>query len=507
MIPAGPEQPTDYSISKDKMATIVIFGATGDLAGRKLIPAIYNLWQAGYLPERIAVVGVARKPKTDNEFREEMCDALKKHSRTGHGDNDACDPFVRNLYYHQINFVDDTFDSLDPRLDEVEKEAGLSGHRLFYLSVSPSLFEVCINKLRDAGLVHDPDDSTWTRVVVEKPFGQDLESARQLNAILLSAVDERQVYRIDHYLGKETVQNIFAFRFGNAVFEPLFNQRYVDHVQIAVAETGGMEGRRGPFYDETGALRDVVQNHGLQLLSIIAMEPPVRFTAKDIRDEKEKVLRSVRLSDGPIEDWCVRGQYTAGAGMPGYREEEGVATDSNTETYVALRLNVENWRWAGVPFYIRTGKAMKEKVTEIAIQFKRPPADPFRARGVDVPDPNLLLVRIQPKEAISLNFNSKPPGMAFDLEHVRMDFTYGQTFSEQLPEAYERLLLDAIRGDSTLFMRSDEIEEAWTICTEILERWQQAPPPNTYPAGTWGPAEADGLLQGCQGEWRKPSVD
>ena len=495
-----------YRISQDAVATIVIFGATGDLSGRKLIPAIYNLWTAGFLPKRLAVVGVARREKTDNDFRTEMCEALKRHSRTGHGESETCDPFVRNLFYYRTDFSDaQGFAGLKRRLAEIEQSGGFCGRRLYYLAVGPEFFGPIVDALGEAGLVTPPGEEPWTRVVIEKPFGRDLTSAQELNARLLKVLDEDQIYRIDHYLGKETVQNIFAFRFGNAIFEPLFNQHYVDHVQITVAETVGMEQRRGAFYDKTGALRDVIQNHALQLLCLAAMEPPTRFQATEIHNEKVKVLQAVVLpTQAPLRTWCVRGQYAEGPGFRGYLSEEGVAPDSLTETYVALRLYVDNWRWAGVPFFIRTGKALKRRVTEIAVQFKRVPTCCFRDRGLDLPEPNVLVFRIQPDESISLTFNTKPPGMEFRLQHVPMDFTYHGTFKSGLPEAYERLLLDALRGDSTLFMRADEIESAWRICTSILDVWRTAPPPELYRPGTWGPSEADQIFVGCEGAWRQP---
>ncbi|MBN2311394.1 MAG: glucose-6-phosphate dehydrogenase [Candidatus Hydrogenedentes bacterium] len=486
------------------MGTIVIFGATGDLAGRKLIPAIYNLWAAGFLPRKIAVVGVARKDKSDGEFRAEMCEALKKHSRTGHGDSDSCDPFVSNLYYHRFDFTSgDNLAGLRARLADIEQAAGLSGHRLFYLAVSPEFFVPIVSRLGQDGLIYPPGGARWARVVFEKPFGHDVDSARALNGAIAQDLSENQIYRIDHYLGKETVQNIFAFRFGNAIFEPLFNQHYVDHVQITMAETVGMEGRRGAFYDGIGAMRDVLQNHLFQILCLVAMEVPARFRAKEVHDEKMKVLCSVALpKDEPIEAWCVRGQYTSAPGVPGYLDEAGVRPDSHTETYVALRLFVDNWRWAGVPFLLRAGKALAKRVTEVAIQFKQPPTHYFRELSVAAPQANALVFRIQPDEGISLTFNAKPPGMDFHIQPVTMDFNYGQAFSGSLPEAYERLLLDALRGDSTLFMRGDEIECAWCLVTEVLRRWKEAPAPEPYRPGTWGPPSAARLFGPARGQWR-----
>lgn len=494
-----------YRIASENMATIVILGATGDLAGRKLIPAIYHLWKAGYLPKRIAVVGAARRAFSHSEFREMMCESLKKYSRAS--DEAMCDPFVSNLYYAQLRFDEpDDYAALAKSLERIESEIGLPGQRLVYLSTAPSFFGSAVEHLGRAGIV-SRGDHTAGRVVFEKPFGHDLESARGLNDQVQAVLREEQIYRIDHYLGKETVQNIFAFRFGNAIFEPLFNQRYVDHVQITVSETLGMEGRRGAFYDATGALRDVVQNHALQLMCLVAMEAPARYEAKDIRDEKVKVLNSVRLpSDEALEKWAVRGQYAEGAETLGYLSEEGVSAESVTDTFAALRLYVDNWRWAGVPFFIRTGKRLKSRVTEIAIQFRQPPMHYFEDLGAPVPPPNLLVFRIQPDEAISLRFCAKPPGMEFQIEPVDMNFTYGGTFEDDLPEAYERLLLDALRGESTLFMREDEIDVAWRIVTDVMRAWETAPAPNLYRPFTWGPPEADTLFEACQGAWREPDA-
>jgi len=495
-----------FKTEPEQMATVVIFGATGDLASRKLIPAIYNLWQAGYLPEHIAVVGAARRPLEENDFRQDMCEALKKHSRTGHGESDICDPFVSNIYYQQVRFNNiQDYRRLKERLEELEKRLGAPGNRLYYMSAPPEFFATITRNLAQVGCIYPSNSTPWSRVVAEKPFGLDFESAQQLNTELRSVLDESQIFRIDHYLGKETVQNILAVRFGNAIFEPLFTQKYVDHVQITVAETIGMEGRRGTFYDKIGALRDVVQNHGLQLLCLVAMEPPVCFNARSIRDEKLKVLNSIQVPvDEPLQEWCMRGQYGDGPGGPAYLSEEGVDPASQTETFVSLRLYVDNWRWAGTPFLIRTGKRMKKRVTEIAVQFKDPPTHLFRELGTRLPETNVLVFRIQPDEGISLTFNAKPPGMDFGVHPVAMNFTYGATFAEDLPDAYERLLLDAIRGDSTLFMRSDEIERAWEIVTAVRKAWKKAPPVKVYRPGTWGPQEAENVFLNCRGAWRNP---
>lgn len=496
-----------FRVSESAMGTIVIFGATGDLARRKLLPAIYNLWLADLLPRKLAVVGVGRQNLTDDNYRESMCEALKQFSRTREGMGDSCDPFISNLHYHSLNFDSaDAFSALGARLDELEKNRALAHSRLYYLATAPDFFLSIIRCLGLSGMLPPNTPETWRRVVIEKPFGNDLESARHLNAEITSVLSEEQVYRIDHYLGKETVQNVFSFRFGNAIFEPLFNQKYIDHVQITVAETVGMEGRRGEFYDKTGAVRDVIQNHGLQLMCILAMEPPASFTSKEIRDEKTKVLSSVTLPDrDKIETWAVRGQYTEGSKIKGYLSEEGVAAESTTETYAALRLVVDNWRWAGVPFLIRTGKRLKARATEIAVQFKHPPMRFFEKIGVKTPEANVLVFRIQPDEAISLTFSAKAPGMEFNLLPVNMNFDYGRAFEKDLPDAYERLLLDALRGDPSLFTRADEIENAWRIVTEIRERWEGDRPPELYRPGTWGPTAADRLMEFCQGSWRQPA--
>ena len=499
---------TQYTVPPEAMATIVIFGATGDLAGRKLIPAIYNLWRNDFLPKKIAVVGVGRKDLSDNVFRENMCEMLKKYSRTGHGSSDSCDPFVGNLHYRSLNFDDAAgYSALAKSLDDLEAGMGSPGHRLYYLATAPEYFAKIVEGLGGAGMVRDEEDSKWSRVVIEKPFGNDLASAKALNTRICHVLAENQIYRIDHYLGKETVQNIFAFRFGNAIFEPLFNQKYIDHIQITVAETVGMEGRRGEFYDKTGALRDVVQNHALQLMCIVAMEPPSAFGSKEIRDEKTKVLTSVAVpKNDPLESWVCRGQYTEGPQIKGYLTEEGVPSDSTTESYVGLRLNIDNWRWAGVPFFIRTGKRMKSRATEIAIQFKHPPTRFFEKLGCNTPETNVLVFRIQPDEAISLTFTAKTPGMEFGLLPVNMDFNYGDAFHEALPDAYERLLLDALRGDPSLFTRADEIESAWRIVTDIMEAWNGNQPPELYRPGSWGPSAANRLLAPFNGVWRQPAT-
>ena len=514
---AGALEPGYELIRARDPVTLVIFGASGDLSKRKLIPALYHLRSAGYLPERYAVVGFSRTPMTDQTYRESMLEVLRQNVQDGAADVKTDDPLVNALHY-QPGDADDTeaFGRLKERLDTLERERGLDGNRLFYLAVAPEFFPVVVRNLAVAGLIRKRGDAIWSRVIVEKPFGIDLESARRLNAVVTAVLDESQIYRIDHYLGKETVQNILSFRFGNSIFEPLFNQKYVDNVQITVAETVGMEGRRGAYFDTAGTLRDVVQNHMLQLLCLIAMEPPAALDAHSIRDEKVKVLRAlVQLTREEVAASTVRGQYGAGESdgkvVKGYRQEEEVGPRSVTETYVALRLRIDNWRWAGVPFFLRSGKRLPARVSEVAVQFKQPPLHLFRqfteedeeTPALD-PKSNLLVLRIQPDEGISLSFACKRPGMRIELEEVNMDFFYEEAFRQRSPEAYERLLLDALRGDASLFTRSDEVDFSWRFITSIHEGWAQLPPPkfpNYYPF-TDGPEEASRLLAGTQAQWR-----
>ncbi len=497
--------------------TIVIFGASGDLAKRKLIPALYQLQESGYLPERFAVVGSSRSPMSDAEYSANMRQAL---SEAVDGKLNDENPLLGALYYHAGD-VDkaESFAALKAKIEQIEKERNLPGNRLFYLSVAPEFFSVIVQHLAGAGLIHGRDDAAWSRVIIEKPFGRDLESARELNIAVTKVLDESQIYRIDHYLGKETVQNILSFRFGNSIFEPLFNQKYVDNIQITVAETLGMEGRRGAYYDTAGTLRDMVQNHILQLLCLIAMEPPSALEAQSIRDEKVKVLRALDpLTRKEVSQLTVRGQYGVGsapdgATVKGYRQEEGVNPKSTTESYVALRLQIDNWRWAGVPFLLRSGKRLNKRVSEIAVTFKQPPMHLFRAFDTNDevvaqrPRANLLVLRIQPDEGINLSFACKRPGIKVQLDDVHMDFFYGKAFHERSPEAYERLLLDALRGDASLFTRSDEVDYAWRFITSIHQGWANLPAPhfpNYYPF-TDGPDEANRLLEGTQARWRSLS--
>ena len=492
--------------------TVVIFGASGDLAKRKLIPALYHLYEAGCLPERFAIIGTARTPMSDDAYRDAMVAVLNERTGTT---IDRQHPVVQALHY-QAGAGDDpaAVTALRARVEAIEQERQLPGHRLFYLSVAPQLFPRIVAALSAGGLIRPASAPQWSRVIIEKPFGHDLASAIALTADIRRVLDESQIYRIDHYLGKETVQNILAFRFGNAIFEPLFNHRYVDSVQITVAETLGMEGNRGAYYDGAGVLRDMVQNHMMQLLCLIAMEPPAAIEAQSVRDEKVKVLRALLpLSVEEVANATVRGQYGVGeckgAIIPGYRQEHGVDPHSTTETYVALRTRVESWRWAGVPFLLRSGKRLAAQVSEIALRFKRPPMLLFseiaQREGVAPPNPrsNWLVLRIQPDEGISLSFASKRPGMMMQLDEVTMDFLYDHAFTERSPEAYERLLLDALRGDAALFTRSDEVEYAWRFITSVIDGWAALPPPtfpNYYPFSD-GPEEASRLMLGTA-RWR-----
>ncbi len=487
---------------------VVIFGATGDLTHRKLVPALYNIAADGELPPAVAVIGFARRPKTDDEFRKEMEEATRKFSRQTVRD-EIWDKFADALYYHQSEFGDEAgYKTLAERLDKLDEESGTRGNRLFYFAASPDAFETIIQNLQKAGL-NKARKGSWARVILEKPFGTDLASAKHLNEVVQSAFSENQTYRIDHFLGKETAQNILVLRFANAIFEPLWNGDHIDHVQITAAETLGVEKRAG-YYEGAGALRDMVQNHLLQLLCLVAMEPPTDLGADSIRDEKVKVVRSIRRFETEhIGRDVVRGQYIEGAiaGKPvaAYRAETGVAPQSQTETYVALKLRVDSWRWANVPFYIRVGKRLPKSGTEISVHFKKAPQVLFN-RESQALDQNVLVIRIQPDEGISLRMQAKVPGTSFRIESVKMDFHYGTSFGKASPEAYERLLLDAMSGDATLFARRDEVEQAWSLIDPLEEAWgaiEDAPKLATYPAGSWGPDEADELLARDGRTWRR----
>ena len=501
---------------------IVVFGASGDLAKRKLLPALFHLARQNLLDPKLTVLGYARTPMSDEEFRAQTVAALREHQDAEHDgafDEAAAEAFAQRLYY-QTGAYDDLagFQALASRISQIDAERQTQGNYLFYLATPPNVFSPISTLLKEVNL-SQPRNGGWTCVIIEKPFGHDLASAQALNEHLLQIFDERQIFRIDHYLGKETVQNILVFRFGNGIFEPIWNRNYVDHVQITVAESLGV-GSRGGYYDKSGAIRDMVQNHMMQLVALTAMEPPVTYDAESVRNQKVNVLRSIRPLD-PVEvnKWVVRAQYEAGIvdgkELPGYLETEGIAPQSTTETYLAWKLEIDNWRWNGVPFYIRTGKTLPTKVSEINVMFHRPPLMYFDSRQSQSQKVrNVITLRIQPDESIILSFDAKRPGPQLDVEQVNMDFTYSQAFDGQISDAYERLLLDAMLGDGTLFLRRDETELAWDRVTNVLEGWaiqeeiqrkrgRQLRLPQ-YQANTWGPAESDDLLAQDKHHWRNP---
>lgn len=489
--------------------SLVVFGATGDLTHRKLVPALYNLAAGGDLPSGLQLLGFARREKTDESWRTELEESNRKNSRGGH-DDAIWENFAANIGYHQGNFNETAaYQSLAERLDRIDAEGGTRHNRLFYLSTAPDFFPVVLENLKAAGL-NEPKSGGWSRVIVEKPFGTDLATAQELNRVVSETFQEDDTYRIDHYLGKETAQNIMVLRFANAIFEPLWRARFVDQVQITCAENLGMEGGRGGYYDSAGATRDMVQNHLLQLLSLVAMEPPTDLSADSVRDEKVKVLRSLRPMDpGEVAQNVVRAQYTPGAingkPVPGYRSEDRVDPESETESYVAMRTYIDNWRWEGCPFYIRMGKRLPKKATEISLHFKEPPAVLFQ-KMPSGGQSNVLTIRIQPDEGMSVRMLSKLPGTNPQLEPVKMDFRYWSSFGKGSPEAYERLLLDAMAGDATLFARRDEVENAWRYVDAIENAWHNIARPPTmgeYPAGSWGPTEADLLLAEHGHRWRR----
>ncbi len=503
---AVPENPLTAGLERMPVAptALVIFGATGDLARRKLLPAIYNLAHDGALPQRFALVGVARKEKAHEDYRAECEEAIKRFSRRK-PDEEVLKRLLENVRYVPGQFDDEAvYGALRRTLDGFDEEAGEALNRAFYLSTAPQFFPVIVQTLGASRLSHK--DDAEVRLIVEKPFGTTLEEARELNRRVLAIFDEQQVYRIDHYLGKETVQNMMAFRFANGMFEPLWNRNYIDSVQITAAEDLGI-GSRADYYDAAGALRDLIQNHMLQLLCHVAMEPPVNFTAEEVRNEKVKVLQAVpQPTAAQIPRMAVRAQYVGGhAGgedVPGYLEEEGVPAASTTETYAALRLEVDNWRWAGVPFYLRTGKRLARKVTEIAVTLKPVPHLAFSQEGSLGVQPNQLVLTLQPNEGVALRLGAKIPGTRMIIRPVNMEFLYGTAFLSQSPEAYERLITDAMRGDATLFTRNDEVEAQWLICDPIVHAWSESPGPLAqYEAGSQGPAEADGLLRAGD-RWR-----
>jgi glucose-6-phosphate 1-dehydrogenase len=507
-ITAEAMQASQNLVRRPDPSIVVIFGASGDLTKRKLLPALYHLQQSGFLPEDFAVLGVARRP-LETTFTADMQEGI-----VGGGGVEEADPklapFMERVQYYAMNFDDDAgYDGLKKKLAEMDEKFHTQGNRLFYLAVAPEYFSDIISFLGKHEMNNALEgDGHFVRIVIEKPFGHDLASARALNDEVNKVFDESQIFRIDHYLGKETVQNILVFRFANGIFEPVWNRNYIDHVEITAAESIGIEGR-GPFYEQAGALRDVVQNHVMELLSFVAMEPPISFDADAVRGEKVKVWRAIQ----PIHPAdTVRGQYGPGnvGGKPviGYRQEDRVHPRSQTETYAALRLEIENWRWAGVPFYIRAGKRLAKRVTEITIQFKQPPLSLFKdseGTGAEGIKPNVISMRIQPDEGIALRFAAKVPGPNMSMSSVNMNFSYADAFGASSANGYERLLLDAMLGDGTLFAHRDGVEATWKLMTPILEAWAKDPVkdfPN-YAAGTWGPVASDAMLKTDGRKWRK----
>jgi glucose-6-phosphate 1-dehydrogenase len=478
---------------------LVIFGASGDLTKRKLFPALYSLAFRRLLPDSFAIVGVSRTEETDDEFRERMKEAVQEHGRDEFRD-EVWDPLAEGMRYVALDFADEEGeDRLASTLNELDEERGTRGNRVYYLATPPGVFPTVVQEVGKRRKTQG-----WTRVIVEKPFGHDLESARELQSVITRYFDETEVFRIDHYLGKETVQNMLVLRFANGIFEPIWNRQFVDHIQLTVGESIGIEGRAG-YYEQAGAIRDIVQNHLLQLVAITAMEPPSDFTADAVRNEKVKVLRSIH-TPGPKS--VVRGQYgrghIEGQEVPGYREEPDVDPQSMTETYVAAKLYVDNWRWADTPWYVRTGKRLPRRETTIAIHFKKAPHPPFEELAAEGLRPNVLIIHVQPDEGISLAISVKVPGHGMTIRTVHMDFLYGGAFRTGLPEAYERLILDAMLGEATLFTRIDEVEEQWSLVDAIVAAWPRDRPafPN-YAAGTWGPPSADELLERDGRAWRQ----
>ncbi len=502
------DQCGDQDAPKPPPCALVLFGATGDLTRRKLVPALYSLATQGLLPDRFAIVAFARRDKSDDEFRRDLRDAVREFAPQLPPDGTAWNQFAKNVYYHRSTLDDASgYQSLEKRLEHLDRSLGLGGNRLIYLATPPGNFTEIATHLGETGLSKQGSGGNpWARIVIEKPFGYDLASARALNQHLRGWFTEDQIYRIDHYLGKETVQNILVLRFANRLFELLWNHLYIDNVQITVAETIGIEGR-GAYFDEAGAVRDIIQNHALQILTLISMEPPVSLEANAIRDEKVKVLRSIRpFTAAGIRENAVRAQYAPGLidgdSVPGYLDEEGVPKESNTETFAAVRFWVDNWRWAGVPFYVRAGKRLQNRVTKVVLQLKEVPDVLFSRLACSAVTPNRITIRVQPNEGVELLMSAKEPGPSVVVSPVKMHFDYREAFGKAIPEAYERLLVNAMLGDAALFARDDEVETAWEIVTPILDAWKKEDKhPDSYEPSSWGSEAADALLRADGRRW------
>ncbi len=496
-------------MKKTDNQALVIFGASGDLTERKLIPSVFNLFCGGFLPENYAIVGVSRSVYTDEEYRQKVVFENEHLKNKKAATPEKLKAFAELVFYQSVNTKEiSAYSALKERLDQLDKQKSCANNYIFYLATPPSLYQTIAKGLADSGL--NNQENGWSRLIVEKPFGYDLDSAKKLNKDLLSNFVEEQIYRIDHYLGKETVQNMFVTRFANSIFEPLWNRNYIHRIEVTAAEHVGVE-KRGGYYDSSGALRDMIQNHLLQLVALVAMEPPVKSDAESIRNEKLKVFQSLRpYTESDVKKNVIRGQYSnstvRGESVDGYREEDDVNAESKTETYVAMKFFIDNWRWAGVPFYIRTGKRMPTRVTEVVIHFKPNHHHLFAHDSTLANQQNVLVIRIQPNEGILLKFDMKIPGAGFNTEQVNMDFKYDELTNVYVPDAYERLILDCMQGDATLYARGDSTEAAWEFIDPILKAWEadQNIPVYGYPAGTWGPENADNLIEGKNMNWRYP---